>query len=547
MNSRIEPQTEARPLADDDLARDTAFSGLVQTMSASPLALLIAPRGEPTSQFARAAAIACAAQRNPPADGACGDVVVIFDQWAGNPLAALEDAIAAAVDSATGVLITRPHPDPRTLAELLSHWAERFGANFIIVLDQYERNLAAEPLDARNARFAEQLAEAIAQPEAHARFLVVVATGSEPLLVRLTARLASPCKSIVRLSGVPATTNEAKTRHADSNAAARSAEEPEVPLPGGFSALGDERVDVSATEAILRRRERRKALARWRNAGALLALSIAVAAGVALFLRAQAPDPGARLARALDPQPAPGLPPIPAPAKATPADVDQPADAQVPVPAASAGDSAKTEPAPVAPLPAAQAPAQQPALSPVPVAASPAPVVVAEPAPAASPLTPAPPTVRPETALAPSTTLKRNVEAPTPAAEKRDALPPAFRVDAPPGPPIPAKLVRGVANPEKEPMLFIHIRSESQRGQARNLASGLARLSIVVSGIRVDESGPLRGDLRYYRSGERDEANYLGRALGKLGAPTLRVTQVAGHEAEAVPRHYELWLPPPTR
>lgn len=94
-------------------------------------------------------------------------------------------------------------------------------------------------------------------------------------------------------------------------------------------------------------------------------------------------------------------------------------------------------------------------------------------------------------------------------------------------------------------MLFIHIRNESQRAQARKIANGLARLSIVVSGIRVDEKGPSRGDLRYFHASERDEANYLGRALATLGVPEMRVTRVDGHEAAAVPRHYELWLPPP--
>ena len=207
MNSRSERKVEAGTEADNDQAQDRTFAALVQMMSASPLTLLIGPRSDATSRFARAAAIACAGQRDRPADGKCGDVVVIFDQWSGDPLVTLGDAIAAAVDSATGVPVTRPHPDPRTLAELLGHWAERFGADFIIVLDQYERNLAAEPLDTRNARFAEQLAEAIAHARAHSRFLVVVSEKSEAALVRLTARLGGPCRSVVRLARAPAMTN----------------------------------------------------------------------------------------------------------------------------------------------------------------------------------------------------------------------------------------------------------------------------------------------------------------------------------------------------
>lgn len=94
-------------------------------------------------------------------------------------------------------------------------------------------------------------------------------------------------------------------------------------------------------------------------------------------------------------------------------------------------------------------------------------------------------------------------------------------------------------------MVFLHIRSESQRAKAREIERRLARMGIVVSGIRLDESGPLRTDLRYFRSAERDEANYLGTALGRMGAAPARVSFVPGHEANAARRHYELWFAPP--
>ena len=52
-------------------------------------------------------------------------------------------------------------------------------------------------------------------------------------------------------------------------------------------------------------------------------------------------------------------------------------------------------------------------------------------------------------------------------------------------------------------------------------------------------------DLRYFRSAERDEANDLGTALGRMGAAPARVSFVPGHEANAARRHYELWFAPP--
>lgn len=515
MNSRIEPEFARGSERDNDQTRDGTFSALVRTMSAEPLTILIGPSGEAMSRFARAAAIACAGLRNRPASDSCGDVVVIFDQWSGNPLAALGDAVAAAVDSATGRLITRPHPDPRSLADLLTRWGERFGANFIIVLDQYERNLAAEPLNARNARFSEQLADAVAQASAYARFLIVVGEQGEPALVRLTTRLASPCNSVLRLAGAPAMTRRPQTGAPNADAPTSATKDSREPLPNGFSPLADEPVDLSVTQAVLRRREKRKSMARWRNAGLAAVLLIVLAAGVATYQRMQVPDPGARLARTLDPQQIPAIALQVPPGGPPPAALPGP-----PKPAA----------AQFAPPESSGLPAQVTAQRAAPPAPSP-PVAQAEP----------------EAAPAPSAVPAPAIETPPPEPPKPDPTPPTFRIDAPPGPPVPARVARSVANPEDEPMVFIHIRSESQRAQARDLASGLARLNIVVTGTAVEERGPLRGNLRYYRSGERDEANYLGRALSRMGAPQLRITQVAGYERVAVPRHFELWLPPPTR
>ena len=533
MNSRIEPTAEAGNRAAHEQMPGEVFEELVRMMSASPITMLIGPRSEATSRLAREAAIACAELGDRPAEGKCGDVVVLFDRWSGDPLLALGDAIAAAVGSATGIPISHPRSLRRTLTDLLAHWAERFGARFVIVLDQYERNLVAEPLNAHNARFGEQLAEAIAEAAPHTHFLVVVSAESEAALVRLTARLTSPCRSVIRLAGAPAESQQSPARAAPAS---------HEPLPTGFSALADEPVDLSVTQAVLRRREKRKSMARWRNGGLAAVLLIVLAAGVATYQRMQVPDPGTRLARTLDPQqipavalqvppggpspaaePGPGGTPAPGPVDAAPAAPAEPAPAALPGPPEPAA-------AQVAPSPSTGLPAQVTAQRAAPLAPSP-PVAQAEP----------------EAAPVPSAVPAPAIETPPPEPPKPDPTPLAFRIDAPPGPPVPARVARSVANPEDEPMVFIHIRSESQRAQARDLASGLARLNIVVTGTAVEERGPLRGNLRYYRSGERDEANYLGRALSRMGAPQLRITQVAGYERVAVPRHFELWLPPPTR
>ena len=554
MNGAIEQDSMSRrnagPEPQGDGPAAEPFGDLVQTMLTSPLTLLIAPHGAATSQFARAAAIACAEPRHRRPDGRCGDVVVLFDQWSGDPLLDLGEAIAAALRSATGTAVSPARPGRRTLARTLSHWADQFGANFIVVLDQYERNLAAEPLDARNARFAEQLAEAVVENAPHSRFLVVVDTSSEPLLVRLTARIGGACSSVVRLADMPVPSDEPtlvdEPTLADdpAQAAVPPSADAEEPLPAGFSALADEQIDTSATEGILRRRARRQAIGRWRNGAIAAALVIAGSAGVALFQHLQRPDPGVRLARALDPTAPPAA--LAPPAANEAANVADRTPPTGPAPAPAATPNAEQ-----APRAASEAQATPQATSPPAVPAPEPPLAAATDPTATGSIPPAPTRAETQagqtgTSLTPATKLAKIVLAPPAAAAKADQ-PPAFKVDAPPGPPLSAKKVRAVANPENDPMLFIHIRSESQRTHARGVAGGLARQGIVVSGIGVDESGPTQADLRYFRGGERDEANYLARALGKLGVSGLRVRQVAGHEAPAVPRHYELWLAPPKR
>lgn len=547
MTGRIEPNVGAQRTSVDEPVQEDSFAELLAMMSGSPLAVLIGPRGEATSRFARAAAIACAESRNRPAGQQSGDVVVLFDQWSGDPLEELCDAIAAALSSASGMTIARSRGDRRTLAQSLARWADRTGSNFVIVLDQYQRNLAAEPLNARNARFSEQLADAINEAAAHVRFLVVVDDESEAALVRLTARLGNVTPGVFRLAPRPATADHSAREEYGTKPASPSGPDAEEPLPGSFSALADDEIDRAATDAIVRRRQRRMLVGRWRNLALGATLVIVTLAGIALIRAWLAPDPGIQLARTLSRE-SPSVGAAPGTAPALPDSLPS-----TPAPPTSIPDGSKTvaQPPFIAPVvPAARptpAPSSAAAQSAGPGAAS-DPLAVKPPAAVSAPASkrsisesePAP-LIRAIT-LAPTATAKASG---SPSSEPRPQA--SGTIEARPGPPIPKQTVRAVANPEKGPMLFIHIRNESQRAQARKIASGLAPHSIVISGIRVDQSGPKRADLRYFRAGERDEANYLARALGRLGVSGLGVTRVEGYEAAGAPRHFELWLPPPAR
>jgi hypothetical protein len=58
------------------------------------------------------------------------------------------------------------------------------------------------------------------------------------------------------------------------------------------------------------------------------------------------------------------------------------------------------------------------------------------------------------------------------------------------------------------------------------------------------DRGPETADLRFFRTWEREEAERVMRVLNELGIPVTHLKRIAGYEASAIPRQYELWLPP---
>lgn len=567
MNQQSGPQIGPHAGSADESQARNGVQSVARAIAASHLTVLIGAPSPDTSSTAREAASAHAATATGYVGARHGVIVVVFDDWSGDPLLSLIDSIAIAVDHATGTLVTRPSPDPRSLDDVLSHWSKRFDRSFVIVLDRFDQNLVAEPLRARNARFTEHLAQAVAAASDNARFLVVVDPRNESLLHRLSARLPRPCTNVVRIKPLAGGDTRPDTPPArDSAGRKRSAE---AALPNGFSAIGDGNIDSAATEAVLRRREQRRRSMRWAIGGGI-ALALAIAAGVSLLLvRSHSVDPGRLLTQRVEPAPRPA----PIPALATPAPSDpatSPAPNVAAIPSRSGvGTEDRSAPS-VDAFTSRDMSGHSPAMSKQPVATAIITDATDRPAPAVEghtekPLAVAPDLPKPEQ---PRETADANRGSPTvegppaegrsgqPAgaqgskaeahpAEKHEHKPAAFRIDAPPAPPIAEHVIRKVPNPERGPMVFLHIRSESQRAKAREIERRLPRMGIVVSGIRLDESGPLRTDLRYFRSAERDEANYLGTALGRMGAAPARVSFVPGHEANAARRHYELWFAPP--
>lgn len=109
---------------------------------------------------------------------------------------------------------------------------------------------------------------------------------------------------------------------------------------------------------------------------------------------------------------------------------------------------------------------------------------------------------------------------------------------------VPAKPPKAALAGQDPPMLYIHVRDEAQRDRAQRLVKPLRAKGIEVSGIKRVETGPRSADLRYFHSGELEEAWRIARALQDLKVSVAKIKRIGGYEEAAIPRQYELWLSP---
>jgi len=95
-----------------------------------------------------------------------------------------------------------------------------------------------------------------------------------------------------------------------------------------------------------------------------------------------------------------------------------------------------------------------------------------------------------------------------------------------------------------KPRVYFHIRDESQRAQAKQLADKVESLAnVVVPGVQLLDKGPSFTELRYFKSTEEQEAKQIADALSSLDLKVL-TKYVPGFESsnKIRPRHYELWI-----
>ena len=169
--ARVSPASPYKGLAafeDTDLdallffgrERDTQI--IAANLLAAPFTVLYGPPGVGKSSVLRAGVIRHVRSVAPDA------AVVAFDSWAGDPAAALVEAVSAAVEG-------DPVAADRSLGDAVTELSARFGSDLFLVLDQFEE-LFVYP----NAEtLAAQLADLVARP--HLRVNVLVALRDDAL------------------------------------------------------------------------------------------------------------------------------------------------------------------------------------------------------------------------------------------------------------------------------------------------------------------------------------------------------------------------------
>jgi septal ring factor EnvC (AmiA/AmiB activator) len=95
------------------------------------------------------------------------------------------------------------------------------------------------------------------------------------------------------------------------------------------------------------------------------------------------------------------------------------------------------------------------------------------------------------------------------------------------------------------PRIYIHIRAESQRSRAKQVADRLREKGYVVPGIEILVNiGPSTTQVRYFRGSEEKRANEIVHILKELKVDDAEVKYIRGYETSVRRGQYEIWFGP---
>ena len=189
--------------SDDDAAlffgRDSELEVAAANLLAVRLTVLYGPSGAGKSSFLRAGLVHRLRRTTAtePSDlGAPGTIVVVLDEWLGDPAAELWRAVAGAARSAEAG--ARAELGERSLHDALRSLSETLNVEFLIVMDQFEDYLAAHPPGSGD-RLEAELPGLVADRDVPVRFLISLRDDALAGLDRFKGRIPDLFDNYLRL------------------------------------------------------------------------------------------------------------------------------------------------------------------------------------------------------------------------------------------------------------------------------------------------------------------------------------------------------------
>jgi CHASE2 domain-containing sensor protein len=189
--------------SDDDAAlffgRDSELEVAAANLLAARLTVLYGPSGAGKSSFLRAGLVHRLRRTTAtePSDlGAPGTIVVVLDEWLGDPAAELWRAVAGAgraAEAGAGVELGE-----RSLHDALRSLSGTLNVEFLIVMDQFEEYLAAHPPDSGD-RLGAELPGLVADRDVPVRFLLALRDDALAGLDRFKGRIPDLFDNYLRL------------------------------------------------------------------------------------------------------------------------------------------------------------------------------------------------------------------------------------------------------------------------------------------------------------------------------------------------------------
>jgi WD40 repeat protein len=222
--------------------REAECDVVIDNMMASRLTLLYGASGVGKTSLLRAGVtheLLASSRRNIADYGSPEFVVVYFNRWSGDPVAALTRCIHESVVTVTGEQAGEPDITAAGLAETLQGWTTRLGSDLLIILDQFEEYFLYHPDDDGDGSFAVEFPRAVNRADLRVSFLIAIREDALAKLDRFKGHLPNLFDNYLR------------TRHLDIDAARAAIEKPLEAYNRLVSAKEPFRAESELVQAVL--------------------------------------------------------------------------------------------------------------------------------------------------------------------------------------------------------------------------------------------------------------------------------------------------------